>query len=160
MGNVGFDVLRVSRRACSSNRSWRTSCFCLSISAASGATIACWWTASLFNPPIGPDNYFFSSLNPGMAIGHGLGRAKNLPATLEIPEETRDQTHLLITLTEGRNRQIRRLAEDLGFVVLKLNRRSIGPLKLNDRGKSLGSGQFRFLTPGKVKLLKKGVNLR
>jgi 23S rRNA pseudouridine2605 synthase len=92
--------------------------------------------------------------------GMDLDGQKTLPATLEIIEETRDQTHLLITLTEGRNRQIRRLAEELGFVVLKLNRRSIGPLKLNDRGKSLGSGQFRFLTPGEVKLLKKEVNLR
>ena len=92
--------------------------------------------------------------------GIDLDGQKTLPATLEILEETRDQTHLLITMTEGRNRQIRRLAEDLGFEVLKLNRRSIGPLKLNDRGKSLSSGQFRFLTPGEIKLLKKQVNLR
>jgi pseudouridine synthase len=92
--------------------------------------------------------------------GMDLDGQKTLPATLEILEETRDQTHLLITLTEGRNRQIRRLAEDLGFVVLKLNRRSIGPLKLNERGKTLSSGQFRFLTPAEIKLLKKQVNLR
>ncbi|MEB3160124.1 MAG: pseudouridine synthase, partial [Synechocystis sp.] len=91
--------------------------------------------------------------------GMELDGQKTLPATLEILEETRDQTHLLITLTEGRNRQIRRLAEELGFVVLKLNRRSIGPLKLNSQGKSLGSGQFRFLTPGELKLLKRQVNL-
>jgi 23S rRNA pseudouridine2605 synthase len=92
--------------------------------------------------------------------GMDLDGQKTLPATLEILEETRDQTHLLITLTEGRNRQIRRLAEDLGFVVLKLNRRSIGPLKLNERGKTLSSGQFRFLTPAEIKFLKKQVNLR
>ncbi|MFM1842100.1 MAG: hypothetical protein RLZZ490_836 [Cyanobacteriota bacterium] len=91
--------------------------------------------------------------------GMDLEGQKTLPATLEILAETRDQTHLLITLTEGRNRQIRRMAEELGFVVLKLNRRSIGPLKLNNQGKSLGSGQFRFLTPGELKLLKRQVNL-
>jgi 23S rRNA pseudouridine2605 synthase len=91
--------------------------------------------------------------------GMELDGQKTLPATLEVLDETRDQIHLLITLTEGRNRQIRRLAEALGFEVTKLNRRSIGPLMLNSRGKSLGSGQFRYLTPGEVKLLKRQVNL-
>lgn len=91
--------------------------------------------------------------------GMTLDGQKTLPATLEVISETRDQIHLLVTLTEGRNRQIRRSAEALGFVVTKLNRRSIGPLKLQHQGKSLGSGQFRHLTSGEVKLLKRQVNL-
>lgn len=91
--------------------------------------------------------------------GMMLDGKKTLPATLEVISETKDQIHLLVTLTEGRNRQIRRLAEELGLTVLKLHRRTIGPLQLHTRGKVLGSGQFRFLSPAEIRLLKKQVNL-
>lgn len=51
-----------------------------------------------------------------------------------------------VTLTEGKNRQIRRMFEAIGHSVVKLRRRRIG--FLTDRG--LPSGRSRHLTPGEV----------
>ncbi len=47
-----------------------------------------------------------------------------------------------ITLTEGRNRQIRRMAEKVGLEVTSLKRVRIGPLRLG----GLGEGKWRELT--------------
>ncbi len=51
-----------------------------------------------------------------------------------------------VTLTQGKNRQIREMFESIGHPVLKLRRTQIGFLK--DRGMAVGS--YRFLTPGEV----------
>ncbi len=51
-----------------------------------------------------------------------------------------------ITLTEGKNRQIRRILEALEFKVLRLIRIAIGPLRLG----GLAKGAARELTPGEV----------
>jgi 23S rRNA pseudouridine2605 synthase len=56
---------------------------------------------------------------------------------------------LLITLRQGRNREIRRLLAALGRNVAVLRRLRIGPLRLGD----LGSGAFRELTPEEVAAL-------
>lgn len=54
-----------------------------------------------------------------------------------------DGTTLRITLTEGRNRQIRRMCEQVRLWVLDLHRVRIGPLRLGD----LPEGRWRVLTP-------------
>jgi len=92
-------------------------------------------------------------------VGMMLDGQKTLPATLEIIEETREQTRLLITLMEGRNRQIRRLAEQLGFEVTKLHRRSIGRLSLSQGKEYLSFGQYRALRKPEIHYLKKQVGL-
>ena len=51
-----------------------------------------------------------------------------------------------VTLTQGKNRQIRRMFESIGHSVLKLRRIRIG--FLSDRG--LAVGQYRLLNPGEV----------
>jgi pseudouridine synthase len=51
-----------------------------------------------------------------------------------------------VTLTQGRNRQIREMFEAVGHPVLKLRRTRIG--FLDDKG--LPVGHYRFLTPGEV----------
>lgn len=51
-----------------------------------------------------------------------------------------------VTLTEGKNRQIRRMFEKVGTDVLKLKRVSVGRLRLG----SLPKGQYRFLTPSEI----------
>lgn len=53
-----------------------------------------------------------------------------------------DLTTLRITLTEGRNRQIRRMCEQVKLWVLDLQRIRIGPLRLGD----LPEGRWRVLT--------------
>lgn len=61
----------------------------------------------------------------------------------------RDRTILKIVLQEGRNRQIRRVADRLGYPVIALHREAIGPLKLGH----LSLGQYRPLQPSQVRLL-------
>jgi 23S rRNA pseudouridine2457 synthase len=68
----------------------------------------------------------------------------------------RDRQHiptawLELTLTEGKNRQVRRMTAAVGFPTLRLVRVSIGLLSLN--GLSLGS--WRDLTSAEVKALKR-----
>ena len=59
-------------------------------------------------------------------------------------------THLEITLTEGRNRQVRRMLEALGATVLKLVRVKIGPIPIA----ALQIGKWRSLTPAEVRALR------
>ena len=61
-------------------------------------------------------------------------------------------THLEITLTEGRNRQVRRMIESLGATVLKLVRVKIGSISIG----ALQIGKWRTLTAAEVEALRKG----
>jgi pseudouridine synthase len=62
-------------------------------------------------------------------------------------------TYLEMTITEGRNRQVRRMIEAVGSKVRKLVRTAIGPIAIE----SLASGQWRPLTPGEVAALLAGM---
>jgi 23S rRNA pseudouridine2457 synthase len=57
---------------------------------------------------------------------------------------------LEISLTEGRNRQVRRMTAAVGFPTLRLVRVAIGKLRLT----GLSPGQWRELTPDELKALK------
>lgn len=54
-----------------------------------------------------------------------------------------------LTLREGRNRQVRRMAEAIGNEVVELERISFGPLRLGE----LQRGQARLLKPAELKRL-------
>lgn len=75
------------------------------------------------------------------------------PAEVLVLQSTDKITQLEIILWEGRNRQIRRVAEQLGYPVLKLHRVAIGSIRLGD----LGCGQYRPLTSPEVLFLQKQV---
>ncbi len=60
-----------------------------------------------------------------------------------------------ITLTEGRNRVVRRWAEELGLKVERLARLAYGPVRLGD----LPVGRSRPLTPPEIAALYKAVRL-
>ncbi len=65
--------------------------------------------------------------------------------------------HLTVwTLTEGRNRQIRRMAEAAGLVVTRLVRESVGPLKL----RGIPTGGVKPMSPTEVDNLKKELSIR
>ena len=75
------------------------------------------------------------------------------PAGVKLIERSAEQTHLRITMREGRKRQIRRVAAQFGHPVQQLVRRKIGPLNLGN----LQPGQWRHLTPAEVTALQKTV---
>lgn len=64
-----------------------------------------------------------------------------------------DRTALRMTLTEGQNREIRRLVAALGYKVQRLHREAIGPLKL----KGVALGQWRILTESEIRSLRRVV---
>ena len=76
------------------------------------------------------------------------------PAPIEVLERNRNKSHLRIVLREGRKRQIRRIAANLGHPVLRLVRVKIGPLELGD----LKPGQWRMLTTQEISQLRSAVD--
>lgn len=84
-----------------------------------------------------------------------LSTKRTLPAQVTVLEGDRpDQTLLQVVIREGRNRQIRRVAEQLGYPVLRLHRSAIASIKLG----KMPSGQYRFLSHSEIESLK-GVSL-
>ncbi|MCU0548028.1 MAG: rRNA pseudouridine synthase [Leptolyngbya sp. Prado105] len=89
-----------------------------------------------------------------------LDDRKTLPATVNIMNRTSSGTLLRVVLREGRNRQIRRVAEQLGHLVVRLHRIAIGEVLLNlPRKPALQPGQYRLLEDFEIRLLKQGITL-
>ncbi len=61
-----------------------------------------------------------------------LDGRKTMPARVELLETNQHKSLIKVVLNEGRNRQIRRIAEQLGNPVLDLQRVAIAHIKLND----------------------------
>lgn len=89
-----------------------------------------------------------------------LSGRKTLPAKVRVLDRTRDQTLLEVILSEGRNRQIRRTAEQLGYPVMRLHRTAIGPIQLQPpAGPILAPGCYRPLEDSEIIFLWNLVNL-
>jgi pseudouridine synthase len=84
-----------------------------------------------------------------LASGVVLKDGPTRPARVARVREAGGRTVFEITLTEGRNRQVRRMVEALDAKVLKLVRLAIGPLRIGD----LPIGKTRALTPEEVRKL-------
>ena len=82
--------------------------------------------------------------------GIPLDGKRTLPADVVLLNRSGREGLLLITIREGRNRQVRRMCEAVGHPVDKLKRVKIGPLS----DKMLRRGEWRELTPAEVKKLK------
>ncbi|MBD1913304.1 MULTISPECIES: pseudouridine synthase [unclassified Leptolyngbya] len=78
-----------------------------------------------------------------------LDGRKTLPAQVKRLRTSPQSTQLEIVLREGRNRQIRRVAEQLGYPVQKLHRVAIGSIQIGD----LAKGNVRSLHPSEVRYL-------
>ncbi|MFT3788325.1 MAG: pseudouridine synthase [Tepidisphaeraceae bacterium] len=74
-------------------------------------------------------------------------------AKVEVVKRLREKTVLDITLTEGRNRQVRRMLAAMGHKVRGLTRVKFGPLTL----KGLKPGDSRLLTAGELRALQAAV---
>ena len=83
--------------------------------------------------------------------GVELEDGKTSPAKVEILKvnEEKNTSIIKIIIHEGRNREVKRMMEYVGYDVIKLNRESIGDLNT----KGLYQGQYRKLTKEEVKAL-------
>jgi pseudouridine synthase len=87
-------------------------------------------------------------LNAGVEMKRG-DRAH--PVSVRRAENRGKYTWLEVALTEGKNREVRRMIEAVGFKVLKLVRTRIGPLSLE----SLQVGQWRDLSTTELASLRR-----
>lgn len=72
------------------------------------------------------------------------------PASVRLIRYEAFDTVVLVTIHEGRNRQVRRMFEAVGHQVVSLKRVGFGPISLGD----LPRGQWRQLTPVEIRKLK------
>ena len=86
-----------------------------------------------------------------LARGVNLDDGPTEPAKVRRLRDGDHRTFLEITITEGRNRQVRRMLEAVGSGVLELRRTAIGPLRLQ----GLSMGKWRKLTAAELGALRK-----
>ena len=84
--------------------------------------------------------------------GVQLAEGKTGGARVTVRKRGRDFTHVVVTLHEGMNREIRRVFAKVGYKVVSLERSRIGNLT----GRGLRSGWWRRLQPTEVKALLAG----
>ncbi len=108
-----------------------------------------------------PDNIALEHLATGVEIQNYRTKPARVKLLLTEPElpprepPIRDRQNiptawLELTLTEGKNRQVRRMTAAVGFPTLRLIRISIGSLSLQ----GLALGEWRDLTAKEIKILK------
>lgn len=88
------------------------------------------------------------ALEKGIELEDGFTQ----PAQVKVKNQDKDKNTTLveITISEGRNRQVRRMFEHFGHQVSKLTRIQFGPLDL----KGLNAGEGRILKPHEVKTIR------
>ena len=91
------------------------------------------------------DDAALERLRKGLVLADGPTR----PAKVEKLGDRGPATRLLITIDEGRNRQVRRMLQEVGSRVEKLARLSIGTLELGE----LASGTWRELEARELRAL-------
>jgi 23S rRNA pseudouridine2605 synthase len=82
--------------------------------------------------------------------GVDIGDYKTAPAFTRLVEKRGNKGVVEVEISEGKNRQIRRMWDALGYKVIFLQRVSVGKIQLG----SLKEGRWRFLTPEEIKYLK------
>lgn len=88
-----------------------------------------------------------------LSEGIEIDGRKTLPASVIVKEKQQGRVVLLMTIKEGRNRQIRKMCEAVGLEVARLRRISIGPLKLG----MLKPGTWRELTAEELRALRNAI---
>ena len=95
----------------------------------------------------------FDMLRVGVKLEDGM----TAPAIVNLRDYDHDRGFTLfdITIHEGRNRQIRRMCDAIGFPVRDLKRIKLRPLQLSN----LGRGKFRSLSDNELAQLKKAAKI-
>lgn len=99
---------------------------------------------AILDKPMAPRD--LKALQSGLEIELAGDVYKTKPAEATLS----DPTTVEITIHEGKNRQLHRMFESLGYSIVMLRRLSVGPLNLGE----LREGQFRPLTSEEIKILK------
>jgi 23S rRNA pseudouridine2605 synthase len=96
-----------------------------------------------------PDEAKLDKLRRGISIAEKGGRrVHTAPAQIKLIREG-DNPWLEVTIVEGRNRQVRKMFEEVGHHVEKIRRVQYGPLSLD-----VPPGEFRSLTLEEIAKLK------
>lgn len=88
-----------------------------------------------------------------LSEGIELDGRKTLPANIVVKDKEPGRVVLLMTIKEGRNRQIRRMCEAVNLEVARLRRISIGPVKLG----MLKPGTYRELTAEELRAMRNAI---
>ncbi|MDR5658137.1 pseudouridine synthase [Serpentinicella sp. ANB-PHB4] len=83
--------------------------------------------------------------------GLEIDNYKTQPAYFEILNSQSDMSTVKIIITEGRNRQVRKMCQAIGHPVISLQRIAVGKLNIGN----LELGKWRFLTEKEINYLKK-----
>lgn len=88
-------------------------------------------------------------IKSGIVLDDGV---KTLPAKFKLTEKdnAKNQCSFDLTIYEGRNRQIKRMMEALGYEVRRLHRKELAFLTCSD----LRQGEYRTLKPFEIKKLR------
>lgn len=116
-------------------------------------------TQLLSHPSFGVDKTYRVAvrgrLTPGalaaLQSGMRLDDGSTQPALVRIIASRRDSTVVDLTIHEGRNRQVRRMLEELGFPVVSLTRTVFGPFALGE----LAIGAVREPTSRELEALRR-----
>lgn len=95
-----------------------------------------------------PDRSIVRRLTNGVELEDGPARAESA----RIVDSRPDRALIEIVMVEGRNREVRRMFEEVGHEVLRLVRTAIGPISDPD----LPPGRSRRLTVSEIKTLLSG----
>lgn len=90
-----------------------------------------------------------------MSDGVYIDGRKTAPATIRVLDKQPGRCVLEFVIREGRNRQIRKMCEEVGLEVARLKRTAFGPLKLG----MLKPGTYRPLTKQEVAALRGAAGL-
>lgn len=93
-----------------------------------------------------PTDESLQKLRNGVYLDDG----RTLPAEAKFVRKTQENSWIELTVTEGRNRLVKRMCMAIGHPVSKLKRMEFAGIKLG----GLEAGQWRFLTPKEVERLK------
>ena len=88
-----------------------------------------------------------------LSSGVDIGGYTTKPCSVELLDTSEKLSKLKVTITEGKNRQVRKMCEAIGKRVLALHRVRIGNLGVKD----LKIGEWRFLNKNEVEILLKDV---
>lgn len=83
------------------------------------------------------------ALKNGVMLEDGL----TAPADVRVLKKSPEKSELLLSIHEGRNRQVRRMLDALGHRTLRLCRTAIGDIRLD----GLKPGEYRQLTPEEIR---------